>query len=178
MPLKDINQHIFKRILPIMQKMFAMVNCPFSQFLQSQKLFVAYFQSISNNGGQRWTTKNTTELSTYIQLISTLLTNVTALIKRQTESIQFMRLGDLPMICMQFLRQIFDGICSGDSIELQSLTKCAANAQKLLLVLFTSEKLTIDPTEEHLAYMEQSMLPSPLIYLLPKLTIYMLPFDF
>lgn len=163
MPLKDINQHIFKRILPIMQKMFAMVKCLFSHILQSQKPPLASFQSISSNGGQRWTTKNTTELSTYIQLISTLLTNVTALIKRQTESIQFTRLADLPMTCMQFLRQIFDDICTGDGTELQSLMRCAANALNLLLVLFTSDKLSINPSQEHLEYMEQSMFTSPLM---------------
>lgn len=112
------------------------------------------FQSISNNGCQQWTTK---DLSTCIQLISTLLTNVTALIKRQTESVDFPCLGDLPVFCVRFLSQIYDNISSNKDTDLHTLLTLARNAQNFLLILLTSENLTIDSREEHLTYMEQSM---------------------
>lgn len=161
MPLNDINQQMFKQILPIMQTMFHKVNgMSQSQSIDRQTKLIScvncfFFQSISNDELPQKTSIE--HLSTCIQLISTLLTNVTAVIEREMDSVQFTCLGDLPMFCVQFLSKIFNMICSSNDIQLQTLSKCARNAQNLLLLLLTSGKLTIDRSEEHLAYMEQSM---------------------
>lgn len=113
-------------------------------------------QSPTHNGQHQLTVERIAELSTCMQLISTLLTSVTALIERQIEPVQFARLGNFPLLCMQYLGQIFNVLSNVDDVKLQTLAKCAQNAHKLLLVLLTSEKLTIDASTHHLAQMEQS----------------------
>lgn len=127
---------------------------PLQSIHQKSILFFLSFQSISNNGCQQETTK---DLSTCIQLISTLLTNVTALIKRQMESVHFPCLGDFPIFCVRILKRIYDNIASSTDTEIQTLSTQTRSAQNLLLILLTSDKLTIDSRVEHLVYMEQSM---------------------
>lgn len=98
------------------------------------------------------------ELNTCIQLIATLLTNVTTQIKQQVKPVRFTCLGDLPIFCARLFFEIADVFRSIEGTELQTLTKSVRDAQNLLLLLLSSDNLKIETAKMDLVHVEQGMI--------------------